>query len=1553
MLSGSSSESKDQPRQTELVFSERSLGSELSFPTDLSGMKVLKHHPGGSGGVYEVELGKRRFMLKLATTEEHLKREVLADTLYLRMGAKVPGFALYRGLPEELEKQLGLKGEKASLFRLSEKIEGEKPTETETITDEMKKHFVLDAYLRNRDITRPENLIRTPKGEVYRIDNGSILSVRAQGKENVEDIEHVIEIETMRDEKFSLQGSRVYSGLSPDEIKAQKEEIIKNSNLIIGTALELNKKLKFDFFEPVYSQLVYRLQSLAYDKFSDNSSPFSEYKKRVEQNADYCAAGVLSYCHVKGKYYLLLGNRTGTHENHWCNLGGGYEARDKKLYVTAAREVHEESNGLISHDAEGIAYHPFFDTPINSHGIKLYRMYISPTPYQRVDELNDQLKYAEGHHKEYSEFRWISLDSLKNNFKDGPFQVEVLRDNGKVEKEEIQLYPDMVKLLHHNKVLENFPILPEKPPHLPAHQAHIKTVLANRMFSQADLVLELKRKFPDKNEAKEEATSRPSTPLPSLSEIHLDLILDNPQNNSLEEKIDRFTKEAAIGAGSSIYDEGFKSTMVEAIKKEKEYQAKGYCSVYHSAPRKIVILYDLYTELYKHLNHLPEETYLRFRLSETPFKKMPTLIEFMNHFSKDDSKSIDNYAEDYQQMGLSVNLFAFGSHQQQNSATYFLFLTDKAGRDMLPFSKDSDIDKGLAELGLDESMRILMRNRLNTIWESEINLGGRLHQINLPIEIVDDYLYPAESGGRELIIGGEKIKFSKLIEMIRNKKIPESTVATLQGRLFLHPEQAKEAKTFTFELSTTKQKKEYQKTIRKQARILYTTLLNQGTIDWISLKKTKSDSSGEISSSSRTTAIFKSKLEELTGDVSNPNPTLILKKIIETGEFTKLKYFNKQFPAYFSEEINQVTDDDIEPVAGILSCLRELGIYNDSNLEKVLKKLKDAKHILLLFSKLKKTTLYNTTNCEHILDVSDHAKDILDAFAFSEKAGFVSDHLCQIILDRASQAKIITENLAEVLKLIDKYPSIKFEVREELLKNAGDAKNINEAFSLLSGAKILKNKYCRYCLRAQSLAVSVAKAFIALNNAGILNNDDNIRDVLTNPSMAEVNANIFVLLDKAKIVNPEIRKSILNNSKYNFAIFRVLTLLKSEFLEEKICLDILKKTQYLDRIEKAYIALDKAGILEKTYQDVLTDPKQAEDLAEGFIILDKAKFLDVDDHIRPLILENATNAKFYAEKIVKIFNLLIRAGIDDKYREEILKNIKEIMYIDLALIELDKAGILDPDTLKAVTGAICAMDPNQMNLVRALSDLRAQGILIIKTCLGVAKYPEYIAYISRAFILMNQKGILNDQNRQTLMSAAEYANDVIKSQEKAYEYKSRKYVNFIFSALEMLSDAGILTDPFCQGILSAPSYAMDIAKRLIELKKSGPLDDQQCHTFLTNMICKERLMRMEATIIPLLEANLDTTPEIKLSTFTLFNSSRTTKQEFRENSTKIIDLIKVAKEEKSEHSYLDAFKVVEEILQSKRDAYPEYNNLLEIYFNKPPSVEMKNVGSISSHSRDL
>ena len=246
------------------------------FPERLDGFVKVGSLGGGSESVYEIrhkESGKR-FVIKLGAHEESGKFEILCNALYRKMGVAVPKMRVYKTLPKDLAKSLGLKSP-YGIFKVTEYIEPSKGNTKELKIQEAIKHYVAHALLGNIDVAKEDNFIADQEGNVYLIDAGANFKYRSLGKKREEEPKVANEIDTLKDASHNKSGSKWFAGVNQQQIAGQVVEIAQKSKELseviwaVSNELELSDQSRESFIDE-FSQrldgLVHRFPPAIYQK---------------------------------------------------------------------------------------------------------------------------------------------------------------------------------------------------------------------------------------------------------------------------------------------------------------------------------------------------------------------------------------------------------------------------------------------------------------------------------------------------------------------------------------------------------------------------------------------------------------------------------------------------------------------------------------------------------------------------------------------------------------------------------------------------------------------------------------------------------------------------------------------------------------------------------------------------------------------------------------------------------------------------------------------------------------------------------------------------------------------------------------------------------------------------------------------------------------------------------------------------------------------------------------------------------------------------------------
>ena len=139
------------------------------FPKDLSSLKVIKRLGGSTGAELVEDVNGNQYVMKKGgnTSSEHVKSEYLANQLYDIFGVRTPDYELYDD-----------GGEAVLLSRYIPNTRMPSAKDYQV----MGENLIADVVLANWDVYQNDNCLVDGAGRVIRVDNGSCLEWRAQGK---------------------------------------------------------------------------------------------------------------------------------------------------------------------------------------------------------------------------------------------------------------------------------------------------------------------------------------------------------------------------------------------------------------------------------------------------------------------------------------------------------------------------------------------------------------------------------------------------------------------------------------------------------------------------------------------------------------------------------------------------------------------------------------------------------------------------------------------------------------------------------------------------------------------------------------------------------------------------------------------------------------------------------------------------------------------------------------------------------------------------------------------------------------------------------------------------------------------------------------------------------------------------------------------------------------------------------------------------------------------------------------------------------------------------
>ena len=191
---------------------------------------------GGSnvGGTYRAPNGDE-YYVKLAQTPSHAHNEVAATRFYRAAGIDIPevNLADWPGNPSEVAVA-------------SKIVDGATPDlqshlDDQDYIDKMREGFAVDAWLANWDVAGLvfDNVVTDSSGNPVRIDTGGSLSWRAQGAPKAHLFGTTVgELDTLRDPYMNPQSSKIFGGITNDQLEASATRVLQMTDEKIDSIVD-------------------------------------------------------------------------------------------------------------------------------------------------------------------------------------------------------------------------------------------------------------------------------------------------------------------------------------------------------------------------------------------------------------------------------------------------------------------------------------------------------------------------------------------------------------------------------------------------------------------------------------------------------------------------------------------------------------------------------------------------------------------------------------------------------------------------------------------------------------------------------------------------------------------------------------------------------------------------------------------------------------------------------------------------------------------------------------------------------------------------------------------------------------------------------------------------------------------------------------------------------------------------------------------------------------------------------------------------------------------
>lgn len=188
------------------IYSSKAPVAKIS--TDFTAKLVKKTGPQGSnpGGLFQDPVSDDKYYVKYPKSESHAINELLGHRLYEAVGSAIPEVSLSsdnKTFSSKIEDSIAW-GEVSGPDR-------------DAVLNEIRKNFVVDAWLANWDAPITDNIRVTKDGVPLRVDTGGALDYRAMGASKVANLTPEIkELKTLRDPAINSSGAKLF-GPTTDE----------------------------------------------------------------------------------------------------------------------------------------------------------------------------------------------------------------------------------------------------------------------------------------------------------------------------------------------------------------------------------------------------------------------------------------------------------------------------------------------------------------------------------------------------------------------------------------------------------------------------------------------------------------------------------------------------------------------------------------------------------------------------------------------------------------------------------------------------------------------------------------------------------------------------------------------------------------------------------------------------------------------------------------------------------------------------------------------------------------------------------------------------------------------------------------------------------------------------------------------------------------------------------------------------------------------------------------------------------------------------------------
>ena len=716
---------------------------------------------GSSYNVYILEdlESRAKYTLKVSTSDQKLIDEIITDALYIAADIPVPKFIVFDNLPETLRSKIGLADapDQQYIYKLTDHIEPHPQVDylaenKEAVCQQLSKHFIFDIFVRNV-IQHPSNIVIDENGQIWRVDNG--VSLRSTEKTGMQQGEFADVGEVDRLLSPRNQIGTIYQELNHEDKVDQAIDLIKKAKNLLDVLYQLNMLLKIKSGNALIEFYCNRLALLKLKFCPDYPLSFPDHPALVRKTA----AGVLLYRQNKetNEVELLLLKRREEAEGWGCFAGESDEG-DQDLATVAAREVREESNGLVTISASELALNPYIDHVTDKNGRFLFRLYFVKGECD-AEVLKGRLETATStEQKEHTDALWVNLKSTEKEnislFK--PFQELSATENFKA----------MLKAIESKVPVAVVPKL--------GSPRFIKSQIASAMVHKAKLISQESTHGPRQvlPPPADEQTQESSFP----SQFHLKKITGKDELKvGMKELENRYYRQ---------FKERDEKNLLEFLAREKQYWPS-HIALYHSCSATIGFIYAVYSAIMKVLNRQRENAYV-LRLFSKVSSQFETIDEFISYYSENGEIN-NNENEGYAEAALSCNLFLFGNHENSSSSSVEYYYRNSSSRfDNKEFIREKLINL-FSILGID----IQYLEKIMELWPSYAKTEGHIFQFLVPAELASKLIYTAEIYGKvkEFEVDGKQRHNPVVVLRSLLSDDKPDDIKTLQARLLIKPKQ--------------------------------------------------------------------------------------------------------------------------------------------------------------------------------------------------------------------------------------------------------------------------------------------------------------------------------------------------------------------------------------------------------------------------------------------------------------------------------------------------------------------------------------------------------------------------------------------------------------------------------------------------------------------------------------------------------------------------------------------------------------------------------------------